>query len=280
MRIAQRFSVGPVSGGEEVPKGRQKAFSHCRRSAVPSGLETGCGQSPTLKRWAIIGSPSGTAIRRLIVTILTALTLCWASTSVSAQTNYLYKTDFEKAEIGKVPEDFLVLEGGFAVREAEGNRFLELPGTPLDSYTVQFGPAGRAGLSVSARIRSTSVGRRFPTFGVGLSGAAGFRLQISPAKQQLELYKDQELKGSAPFDWKSGQWTLLTLQIRADSAGGFVIEGKAWTQNEPEPKAWMIFVKDSDEPNSGRPSVFGSPFSSKPLQFDDFVVRASSSGGG
>jgi hypothetical protein len=208
--------------------------------------------------------------------ILQITALILFSFSSLAQTNSLYKNDFENEPLGKVPDDFQVLDGAFAVKEADGNKFLELPGTPLDSYTVQFGPAGRAGLSVSARIRSSSVGRRFPTFGVGLSGAAGFRLQVSPAKKQVELFKDQYLKGSASFDWKAGQWTFLTLQTRAVASGGFVIEGKAWNQDDPEPKAWMISVKDADEPNSGRPSVFGSPFSGKPIQFDDFVVRNSS----
>jgi hypothetical protein len=212
--------------------------------------------------------------RRIL--LLTALIVFSFPFPSPAQTNSLYKNDFEKSELGKVPDDFLVLDGGFAVKEADGNKFLELPGTPLDSYTVQFGPAGRAGLSVSARIRSSSVGRRFPTFGVGLSGAAGFRLQVSPAKKQVELFKDQELKGSAPFEWKAGLWTFLALQTRAVSSGEFVIEGKAWNQDDPEPKVWMISVKDTDEPNSGRPSVFGSPFSGRPIQFDDFVVRTSS----
>src|SRR5258708_672354 len=43
----------------------------------------------------------------------------------------LYENNFEKAEIGKVPDDLLVLEGAFVVQEESGNKFLELPGAPL-----------------------------------------------------------------------------------------------------------------------------------------------------
>src|SRR5438477_196552 len=38
---------------------------------------------------------------------------------VLAQTKELYQNDFEKAEAGKVPADFLVLDGGVVVKEGE-----------------------------------------------------------------------------------------------------------------------------------------------------------------
>src|SRR6267378_1283345 len=119
----------------------------------------------------------------------------------------LYENNFENAEVGKVPSEFLVLDGGFTVKEEGGDKFLELPGAPLDSFAVQFGPAENSTLGASARIRGTAKGRRYPTFGLGLYGVAGYRLQVSPAKKALELYKDQELKATAVFDWISGQWT-------------------------------------------------------------------------
>src|SRR6266480_897072 len=190
------------------------------------------------------------------------------SLSAFAQTKPLYENNFETAQVGKVPEDFLVLDGGFAVKTEGGNKFLELPGSPLDSFGVQFGPSGNPEVAVSARVKGEGKGRRFPTFGVGLNGVAGYRLQVSPARKLLELYRDQELKGSAPFDWKSGAWTNLRLQVRKDKAGGWKIEGKAWVEGSAAP-AWMIAMDDKEEPPSGRASVFGSPYSGMPIQFDD-----------
>src|SRR5438874_1003409 len=133
---------------------------------------------------------------------------------VLAQGKVLYQNNFEKAEVGKVPEDFLVLDGGFIVKEEAGNKFLELPGSPLENFAVQFGPATTSDTAVSARINGTARGRRYPIFGVGLNGVAGYKLQVSPAKKMLEILKDQDVKAGFPFDWKSGQWTNLRLQIR------------------------------------------------------------------
>jgi len=79
--------------------------------------------------------------------------ISWAAVSgvafcALAQTNVLYENNFEKAAVGKVPEDFLVLDGSFAVKEEGGNKFLELPGAPLESFGVQFGPAEASDLAV------------------------------------------------------------------------------------------------------------------------------------
>src|SRR4051794_22212252 len=68
----------------------------------------------------------------------------------------VYENDFEKAEVGKAPPDMLVLDGNFVVKADETNKFLELPGAPLDSFSVQFGPAETNSLSASAIIRSTA----------------------------------------------------------------------------------------------------------------------------
>lgn len=185
----------------------------------------------------------------------------------------LYKNDFEKAKPGELPDEFMVMQGGFAVREEGGNRFLELPGAPLDSFSVQFGPAETENVALSARIHGTSRGRRYPTFGVGLNGVSGHRLQVSPAKKALELLKDEELKATVPFDWKPDTWTAMRLQVRKIGDGQWQIEGKAWPQDGTESKEWMIATTENEEPVSGRASIFGSPFSGTPIRFDDLRVE-------
>jgi hypothetical protein len=193
------------------------------------------------------------------------------ATSPSEPAQLPYTNNFESATAGKVPEDFMVLSGDFTVKADGGNKFLELPGSPLDSFSTQFGPGGQTEAMVGARINGTGKRRRFPTFGIGLNGVAGYRLQVSPSRNLLELYRDQELKGSAPFDWKSGMWTSLRLQVRKDSAGGWKIEGKAWREAATE-QAWMISVNDKEDPPAGRASLFGSPFSGTPILYDDLTI--------
>src|SRR5947207_9384054 len=125
----------------------------------------------------------------------------------------LYENNFEAAAVDKVPEDLLVLDGCFAVKEEGGNKFLELPGAPLETYGVLFGPTEPANVSITARIFGTSKGRRFPAFAIGANGVGGLKLQVSPGKKQVELYKGDEVVASAPYNWESGTWTMLRLQV-------------------------------------------------------------------
>src|SRR5262245_56704196 len=158
----------------------------------------------------------------------------------SAEAQVLYTNGFDKVDLDKVPDDMLVLDGGFAVKEESGNKFLELPGAPLETFGVLFGPTETNGLAVTARVRTTGKGRRFPTFSVGLNGVGGYKLQVAPAKKLLELVKGEEVVANAPLTWESGSWTVLCLQSRKGKDGAFKVEGKAWKQGDAEPKGWVI----------------------------------------
>jgi len=204
-------------------------------------------------------------------TLLIGLALVLAFEPAKAQV--LYTNGFDKADLGKVPDDMLVLDGGFAVKEESGNKFLELPGAPLETFGVLFGPTDTNGLAVAARIRSAGKGRRFPTFSVGLNGVGGYKLQLAPAKKLLELVKGEEIVANAPFTWESGSWTLLKLQSRKGNDGTLKVEGKAWKQGDAEPKGWMISRDESAAVPAGRPSVWGMPFAGTPIQFDDLKVE-------
>ena len=73
-------------------------------------------------------------------------------------TKPLYENNFQSAEVGKVPDDFLVLDGGFTVKTDGTNKFLELPGAPLDSFGVLFGPTEKEDVEVTARIKEIQQG--------------------------------------------------------------------------------------------------------------------------
>src|ERR1700752_5327390 len=151
-------------------------------------------------------------MKRLLCSLTMVLAL--ATFSMRAEdAKPLYENNFEHATVGAVPDDFLVLDGGFAVKEENGNKFLELPGAPLDTFGVLFGPTEKSDISVSARINGTKKGRRYPTFGVGLNGQGGYRLQVSPGKGTLEIYHSDAVAASVPYEWKSGEWTVLLLQV-------------------------------------------------------------------
>ena len=190
------------------------------------------------------------------------------------QDKLLYENDFEKAALDKVPDDFLVLDGQFAVKEEGGNKFLELPGAPLDTFGVLFGPTEKEGTAVSARIFGTGKGRRYPTFAVGLNGqgTSAYRLQVSPAKKALELFKGDEVKATVPFEWQSGAWARLRLQVRKVKDGQWKVEGKAWTDKEPP--AWLVSFDEREQPVAGKASIWGSPYATTPIRFDDLKLAS------
>jgi hypothetical protein len=201
----------------------------------------------------------------LIVALLLSL-------STAAQTDKpLYQNDFEKAEIGKVPDDFLVLDGAFVVQQDGTNKFLELPGAPLESFGVLFGPTEKEDWSVAGRVYGTTKGRRFPVFALGLNGVGGYRLQVSPAKKVIELCRNDAVKTTVPYVWESGTWTKLLLRLRK-TGQSWTIEGKVWTEGKPEPAEWMIHTEDSEEIPAGRAGLFCSPFAGTPIRLDDIVV--------
>jgi hypothetical protein len=135
-----------------------------------------------------------------------------------------------------------------------------------------FGPNEGAGLSATARVFATKKGRKFPAFGLSVQGAGGYRLQVSAAKEKLEIFKGDVAQASVDYSWKSGTWSRLRIQIRKNSDGKWTVEGKVWPDGQPEPKEAMITLQLSEEPAKGRPAIWGNPFSGTPIRFDDLAV--------
>jgi len=204
-------------------------------------------------------------------TLVFLVSLVLGSSSFAAPAP-IYTNNFESAELDKVPDDMLVLDGNFVVKQDQGNKFLELPGAPLDTFGVLFGPTTNADVAVTARILATSKGRRYPTFGVGLNGAGGYKLKVAPSKNQVELYKGDDVIASAPFKWKSDTWTQFRLQVRRVTPGQWSIEGKAWESSAKEPEKWDITYDEKTQPPSGRASLSGSPYSGTPIRYDNLGI--------
>jgi hypothetical protein len=183
-----------------------------------------------------------------------------------------YTNDFEKTEVGKTPDDLMVLDGTFAVKEVDGNKCLELAGDPVGSFGALFGPEGLTAMDVKARIWAASSGKRFPEAGIGVDDAGGYKLFLIPAGHALELRKGDDPAASVPFEWKDGQWNWLRLRIAPGADKKWLIQGKAWPQGAKEPEGWTISASDSEAPSAGKASLWGSDFSEQPIRFDDLSV--------
>lgn len=213
-----------------------------------------------------------------LLVILAVLPIDAQETKTNSQTGkILYENDFEKAELDKVPSEFLVLDGGFGVKQDGTNKFLELPGAPLETFGLLFGSTLETDMEVTAKIRGTAKGRRFPTFAVGLNGVGGYRLQVSLAKKLIELYKGDEVIATAPFEEKLDSWFLLQLENRKVGGNEWKISGKVWREKSAEPKEAAIVFDEKSKPVPGRASIWGSPYSGTPIQFDDLKVERSAS---
>ncbi|MGA1236079.1 MAG: hypothetical protein ACO34E_04370 [Limisphaerales bacterium] len=185
----------------------------------------------------------------------------------------VYENDFEAAELGEVPAEMLVMDGGFAVCEFEQGRVLELPGAPLETFGVLFGGSARDGVEVGVRVHSSRKGRRYPVFAVSAGGVSGYRLQVSPAKGALELLKGEQLLSSVDWQWKGGEWTHLRLAVEKTAEGAWSIRGKAWMEGEEEPGSWLLVETVEDQPPNGKGGIWGKPFAGTAIRFDDVRVE-------
>lgn len=183
--------------------------------------------------------------------------------------------DLTSAAVGKLPADVQAVTGGYRVGEFENRKVLELPGEPLDVFGLLFGPADKAELDVRARAWSESSGRRFPEFGVGTGDVGGFRLIVLPGQKKLELRKadDAIAAASLPEPWRSGDWTWVRLRVAKRGEGRWTVEGKAWPAAAGEPAAWQVSHEVTEPPQAGRASVWGIPFSGRPIRFDGLGVE-------
>ena len=212
--------------------------------------------------------------RLRIAAAVVSLFCITTASAADATGKVLYQNDFSKGEVGKLPEEMLLLDGGFAVQEVKGDKVLQLPGAPLETYGVLFGSTESVNVMATTRVHSTKKGRREPAFALGLNGNAGYKLQISASKKLVELYKGDDVVAREPFAWESDSWTLLKLQVRKVKDGEFVVEGKAWKQGAPEPTKWSVSHTEESEPSAGRASIWGNPFAGTPIDFDDLLVSA------
>lgn len=181
-----------------------------------------------------------------------------------------YSQDFEN--VSDLPKDFVVMDGKFYVKEINGNKVLELQGIPLDNYGLFFGPEISTGVELTVRIRSEATGKRYPSFCIGLNGSAGFKLRVSPGRRIVELLKGDEIKASTPFKWKDKQWMFLRLRSTPISQEKGLVCGSVWYEGDNPPLDWQVKL-ESDILQVGKASLWGIPYSSKPIQIDDIVLK-------
>jgi hypothetical protein len=209
------------------------------------------------------------------VLILIAGSFVWTQRRCAGQQSQpvLFQCDFQQIAPGPLPEEFKALRGEFTIKEEQGNRFVELEVHELNTFGVAIGPERGAETSLRARLRGWPSGKRFPEFGIGLGGTRGFQLWLMPAMGELQVRRDNRILARAPFNWRSGTWINMQIDIRSAGEGHWVVAGKAWLDTEKEPANGMVEHQFGEAPPNGQASLWGTPYSEKPIQFDDVCIE-------
>lgn len=186
----------------------------------------------------------------------------------------LYANNFEKSEVGKTPDDLLILDGTFEVAQEEANRVLALPVQGLEEHGFMCGPARADGVEIVVRIRAEKLKRQYPQMGVGLYGRDGLRLKFTAASGEVALTSAQGSLAKATVAWTSGAWMWFKLRAELQADGTRQVRGKVWADGQPEPAAWTVEAATKEELESGKSSVWCAPFSNTPAAVDDVTIQA------
>ena len=181
--------------------------------------------------------------------------------------------DFEKAELGEIGDQFMVIDGEFEVIQQEDNKVLKLPSDPLIECGLLFAKSTRSATTVEGRVYAEKRGRRsFPRFALGAHGVSGYKIRVVPAQKRVELVFQDEVIANAPFTWKSGEWCSLRLELSKDGDTP-KLQAWAWMNNNGDTKApkdpILTHTGEAGTRSQGKPSVWGTPYSGKDILFDD-----------
>ncbi len=184
----------------------------------------------------------------------------------------LYAENFDKLEA--VPDD-LMCSGEYTLVADGAGKALALTPTPLDTYSVLFGPQRKDAATARLKIKAEKKGRQSPTFGIGLNGVSGATVRLATAKDAVEIAQGDTVLATVPYPtWATATWTRFAITTRSISNGGVTVEGKVWADGQPEPATATITATLDKPLPAGRAVAWGIPVGGKPILFDDLVVEA------
>ena len=190
-----------------------------------------------------------------------------------------FSEDFSKVEIGSEPDNLFILDGEYKVQvDQNDEKILTLPGSPMGDFGLLFGPRIKEkGLELRFSFFSRKKGRRMPSVAAGIGGVRGLRLRLNPAARNLVLsFDDQSLK-EIPFLWTGDQWWSVRFQMTPeDSNQSTFVKYKFWPKREAEPDTWWVSEKFSIQYKGGKCALWGFPYASTSILFDDLTILSKS----
>ena len=195
--------------------------------------------------------------------------LCAEEGKETGQTRYT--EDFDKLSEGDLPDNMLVIDGEFQIRSEGKGKVVELAGTPIQESGFVFGRSSKGEATVQVDVYAGKKRRSYPRFGVGLHGLAGPRLRVVPASKKVEIFREDSESPvqETAFEWKADQWWTLRLSLkRAGDGKGWIVRVWVWPRGTDQPEKPLLERK-TDEVGSGKPSVWGTPYTGLPIKYDN-----------
>lgn len=207
--------------------------------------------------------------------LLSLLLLVVICSPASAQELKKFDFKFDDWKEGEPPAEVFVIDGKVQIAVKDAGKALVIdPGTELVEGSAQLGDSAAGSASVQARVFASKQGRSTPRFGISVHGMSGYRFYVNPAKKLLELVKADQTVASAPFVWKSDEWLNLKLEAKKAADDTWSITAAVWAATESAPPAQpQLTHSDKSLKGQGKCAVWATPFSGKPVFFDDVHVE-------
>ena len=194
----------------------------------------------------------------------------------TATWNVEFSEDFSGVDIDAEPESIFILDGEYTVQEDGNNKCLSLPGSPMGDFGLLFGPREREKpLELSFSFYASKKGRRMPSIAASIGGVRGYKLRLNPAARNLVLSMDETVFKEVPFFWKGEQWWKVRFQaFTGDTNQTTRLQCKLWLKEQNEPTEWFVSEEFDKEYKGGKCALWGYPYSSTPILFDDLAIRS------
>ena len=190
--------------------------------------------------------------------------------------NVEFSEDFSGVDLDAEPESIFILDGEYTVKEDGNNKCLSLPGSPMGDFGLLFGPREREKpLELSFSFYASKKGRRMPSIAASIGGVRGYKVRLNPAARNLVLSMDETVFKEVPFSWKGEQWWKVRFQaFTGDTNQTTRLQCKLWPMEQNEPTEWFISEEFDIEYKGGKCALWGFPYSSTPILFDDLVISS------
>lgn len=184
-----------------------------------------------------------------------------------------WSENFTNLSIGEEPENLFILDGKFLVRRNEGNKILELAGSPVGDFGFLFGSRIKEkAMELQFSFHSTKQGRRYPAIAGGIGGMRGYRFRWNASARKILLFRDEILLVEKIISWESNTWWKIRFQVIPQIQGQNLIRLKVWQKGNEEPKDWFIEHEDQFSFKGGKCVLWGFPYAGNAIHFDDLNI--------